>query len=268
MSLLDLKVRRDIGRQKWQFIAVIVTVVLGVSLFAGSFNAYLNLGDSLDGSYDRLNMADVTVLGVEASFADEATAIDGVADAIARRQADVPFTIGDTSLLGRVAGVPADGQPAINMLDIEEGGWLDPGVPSGVLLEEHAASDFELGVGDTFEIVGTEVEVVGVVVSTEYLWPARDAQNVFTPPESFAVVFADDAVFDVAAGAAITEQVLVLYDDGVDVGAVDDAVTAAAESAGAAGVQLLADQPSDAIIRTEIDALQAIAVALPFLFLA
>ncbi len=268
MSLLDLKVRRDIGRQKWQFIAVVVTVVLGVALFAGSFNAYLNLGNSLEGTYDRLNTADVTVIGVDASFADDARAIDGVADAIPRRQADVPFTIGDTSLLGRVSGVPADGQPAINMLDVEEGAWLDPDVPNGVLLESHAASDFDLTVGDTFEIVGAEVEVVGVVVSAEYLWLARDSQEVFTPPESFAVVFADDVAFDAATGAAITEEVLVLYEDGVDVGTVDDAVTAAAESAGAAGVQLLVDQPSNATIQIEIDALQSIAIALPFLFLA
>ena len=35
MSTLRLKRRRDIGRQKWQFVAVLVTVVIGVSLFAG-----------------------------------------------------------------------------------------------------------------------------------------------------------------------------------------------------------------------------------------
>ena len=63
MSLLRRKARRDIGRQKWQFVAVLVTVVLGVALFAGSYNAYLNLGRSLDGSYERLAMADATVIG-------------------------------------------------------------------------------------------------------------------------------------------------------------------------------------------------------------
>ena len=61
MSTLSLKRRRDISRQRWQYIAVLVAVVLGVALFAGSFNAYLNLGDSLDGSYERLGMADVTL---------------------------------------------------------------------------------------------------------------------------------------------------------------------------------------------------------------
>ena len=268
MSLLRRKARRDIGRQKWQFVAVLVTVVLGVALFAGSYNAYLNLGRSLDGSYERLAMADATVIGVDTAFADEAATIDGVAAAVSRRQADVPFEIADTALLGRVVGVPPEGQPAVNMLDVDEGRWIDPDAPNEVLLESHAAKDFGLGVGDTFEVVGAEVEVVGVVVSTEYLWPARDSQNVFTPPESFAVVFANDEIFDAAGAGAVAEQVLVLYDEDVDVEAVDDAVIAAAETAGASGVQLLADQPSNVIIRTEIDALQMIAIALPILFLA
>ena len=68
MSILGLKRNRDIRRQKWQFVAVLVTVVLGVALFAGMFNAYLNLGSSLESSYNRLVMADMTVTGAEDGF--------------------------------------------------------------------------------------------------------------------------------------------------------------------------------------------------------
>ena len=71
MSTLGLKRRRDIWRQKWQFVAVLVTVVLGVAMFTGTFNAYLNLGASLDGTYDRLQMADVTVADPVDGFAGD-----------------------------------------------------------------------------------------------------------------------------------------------------------------------------------------------------
>ena len=81
MSFLSLKRRRDIGRQKWQFLAVLVAVVLGVALFAGMFNAYLNLGSSLEGSYDRLKMADMTVTDAEEGFVESARAVSGVEDA-------------------------------------------------------------------------------------------------------------------------------------------------------------------------------------------
>ena len=102
MSTLSLKRRRDILRQKWQFIAVLVTVVLGVMMFAGSYNAYLNLGTSLEGTYDRLAMADMTVTGANEGWVDSAASIAGVADAIERQQADVPMDVGDSSFLGRI----------------------------------------------------------------------------------------------------------------------------------------------------------------------
>ncbi len=73
MSTLSVKLRRDVARQKWQFVAVFVTVLLGVGLFAGSFDAYLNLGTSLDSSYERLVMADMTVTGADSGLADEAS---------------------------------------------------------------------------------------------------------------------------------------------------------------------------------------------------
>jgi len=268
VNTLRLKRRRDIGRQKWQFVAVLVTVVLGVALFAGMFNAYLNLGSSLEGSYARLGMADITVTNPDDGFVDTARGISGVAEAIERRQADVPFDIGDHSLIGRVIGMPGDGQPAINKVDIVEGDYLDADDESGVLVEEHAAGDFELAVGDTFEIVGQEVTVRGIAVSPEYLWPAKDRQTVFTPPRTFAVVFANQSVLEDLQGQAIEDQVLVTYEEAVIVEDVDSAVESAAKAANAADIQTLADHPSNATINLEIGGLQTMAVALPLLFLA
>ena len=88
MSTLSLKRRRDIWRQKWQFVAVLVTVVLGVAMFTGTFNAYLNLGASLDGTYDRLHMADVTVADPADDFAATAASIDGIETVVERNQAE------------------------------------------------------------------------------------------------------------------------------------------------------------------------------------
>ncbi len=268
MNTLRLKRRRDIGRQKWQFIAVLVTVVLGVALFAGMFNAYLNLGSSLESSYARLGMADMTVTNPDDGFVDTARDISGVAQAIERRQADVPFEIGDRSLIGRVIGMPGDGQPAINKVDMVEGEYLDSDDESGVLVEEHAAGDFELAVGDTFEIVGQEVTVRGIAVSPDYLCPAKDRQTVFTPPRTFAVVFANQSILDDLQGPAIEDQVLVIYEEDVIVEDVDSVVESAAEAANAADIQTLTDQPSNATINEEIGGLQTMAVALPLLFLA
>ena len=212
MSILSLKRRRDISRQRWQFLAVLVTVILGVALFAGSFNAYLNLGSSLEGTYERLAMADMTVAGADNGFVDTAAGTAGVATAIERRQADVPFEIDEWAFLGRIVGMPPDGQPAVNMIDIDDGTYLDPNDEDGVIVETHAAMDFELEVGDIFMIGGREVLVVGIATSPEYLWPAKDGQNVFTPPKSFGVAFVHESLLEAVEGPAITDQVLVLYE--------------------------------------------------------
>lgn len=268
MRALGLKRNRDIRRQKWQFIAVLVTVVLGVALFAGMFNAYLNLGSSLESSYERLAMADMTVTGADESFLETVRGIPGVELADERRQSDVPMEIGDTSLVGRVIGMPSDDQPAINQIDIIDGTYLEPGDSTAVLVEEHMASDFDLEVGDTFEIVGQTVTVTGIVVSPEYLWPAKDRQTLFTPPGTFGVVFSDEANLESIEGPAVQDQVLVLYEDNVVVEDVDSEVESAAESANATDIQTLKKQPSNATINEEIGGLQTMAVALPLLFLA
>ena len=268
MSILGLKRSRDIRRQKWQFIAVLVTVILGVALFAGMFNAYLNLGSSLTGSYDRLGMADMTVTDADDGFLDTVSRIAGVDNASDRQQADVPFEIGDNSLVGRIIGMPGDTQPDMNQVDVVDGGYLEASDNTGVLVEEHMANDFELEVGDTFDIVGQEVSVVGIAVSPEYLWPAKDRQTVFTPPRTFGVVFVTKPWLDGLEGPSVDHQVLVEYGDGVVVEDVDASVGSAAEAANAADIQTLEDQPSNATINEEIGGLQTMAVALPLLFLA
>ena len=268
MSKLRLKRRRDVLRQKWQYIAVLVAVVLGVALFAGMFNAYLNLGLSLESTYERLVMADMTITGADEGFVDTASGVAGVDEAIERRQAEVPFVIGDHSLQGRAVGMPADTQPAINMVDIVEGQYLDSGDDDGILIEDHAASDFDLEVGDTMEIAGETFTIVGVAVSPEYLWLAKDRQTLFTPPGTFAVAFVDETLLMDLAGPNVDDQVLVSYEEDAVVEDVDTALESSANAANAADTQTLAEQPSNNAINLEIDALQTAAIALPLLFLA
>lgn len=268
MSFLGLKRRRDILRQKWQFLAVAVTVVLGVAMFAGTFNAYLNLGTSLTSSYERLAMADMIVNGADGGFVEAVTSVDGVEDAIRRHQADVPFEIGDESIIGRVVGMPTASQPAINKVDVTEGTYLGSDEPLHIMLESHAAIDFDLDVGDTLVIAGKQATVDAIVVSPEYLWPARDEQSLFTAPGTFAVVFADEAVLETLGAPFVTDQTLIRYTADSDRDTVDDAVAASAEAHNAGTVQPLANQPSNNAISTEIAGLQSMAVAFPVLFLA
>ncbi|MCZ7529758.1 MAG: hypothetical protein M5U31_05095 [Acidimicrobiia bacterium] len=154
MSILGRKLRRDIRRQRWQFAAVTVTVVLGVTLFAASFDSFRNLNRSYHRTYDEQAFADLTVSGGDAEkFSVTATETDGVAAVAGRRQADVPFVVGDNQkLYGRIVGMPVDEQPTVDKVRVVTGDYLSSEQPSGVLVEKHMADHFDLKPGDTLQV--------------------------------------------------------------------------------------------------------------------
>ena len=74
MSVLRTKLRRDLGRSKGQFIAITITIFLGITLFGGSYDAYRSLEASYEQLYDDLEFANLWVVdGDVASFADSAS---------------------------------------------------------------------------------------------------------------------------------------------------------------------------------------------------
>ena len=176
MSYLTTKRRRDMRRQRWQFLAVFVTIALGVMLFAATYDAYLNLESSYRGTSERLGFADVPVTGADETFPESVAQIPGVATVETRRVADVPFRIGDDVLHGRLIGMPPDSQPFINAVDVTSGDYLDSAAPRGLVAEQHLAEYFELSVGDQIAVLAGSEWIVGSVagtaVSAEYIWPA------------------------------------------------------------------------------------------------
>lgn len=272
MSVLDTKRKRDVRRQRGQFIAVGVTIGLGVMLFASTYSAYLNLDDSYNFTYDRLDFADMTVIGADPIFADEAAAIDGVDVVDTRFEADIPMRVGDDVFLGRIVSLPADDQPLINKVDISEGTYLDPADESGVLIESHMADQFELGPGDSVEVlVGptwVEGEVVGVAVSPEYIWPARDRQDIFPLPGTFGVVYVADSLFADVPDNLIRPDVLVTYADGVEVAEMDSVLGEAARADGAGAVIPRSEHPSHSTLQLDVQGFEQLAIMFPALFMS
>ena len=269
--MLDTKRRRDFRERRWQVLAVAVTITLGVMMFAASYDAYLNLESSYQGTYDRLHFADMTVTGAEDGFATEAQAIAGVAAVEERRQVDLPFRVGDSVLSGRAVGMPAGEQPQINQIDVVEGEYLDPNRPNGIVVESHFAYDHDLVPGSRVEVFTgaewIETEVIGIGVSAEYLWPAKSRQEVFTAPGTFGVAFVAEELLTPLPANVVADQTLILYDLDADTDETDTAVSDAAHNAGAADVLTQSEQPSNAALQLDVDGFQQLAIAFPALFL-
>ena len=273
MRVLRLKLRRDLRRQWAQFAAIAVTVFLGVTLFGASYDAYRNLDASYLRTYEDLRFANLTVTGGETGrIAAEMDAAPGVESVTTRTQADLPLQVGETKLLGRIVGLPAGRQPSVDQVQIEEGDYLDPGRPDGIVVEQHTAENLDLTVGDSLRARGAAggseaLEVVGIAASPEYLWLARSRQDLLPSPDDFGVVFAAEPVARRLAGLDGPNQALAYYDGGGEDAALTDRLTAAAEKAGAADVLTRELQPSNGALQEDVKGFEELAVLFPLLFL-
>ncbi|MEV0210178.1 FtsX-like permease family protein [Streptomyces sp. NPDC050788] len=271
--ILLTKTRRDLRRRLPQFAAVAVTVMVGVVLVISSYEAYQNLRASYDRTYARLHFADVTATGGDPrQVAAAARHMSGVSAVSSRTQGDLPLRIGGDKLLGRVVGLPAGTQPAVDRVDVTSGRYLDPGDPTGVLVESHAAKTFALSPGDRLRAFdGTAwrtVTVRGVVDSAEYLWPARSRQDSLDDPHSFAVIFAPEATARSLAGPGATSQTLVRFTDDARGSATTKRAAADLRKAGAVDVTPRSEQASVATLKEDLTGFQQLGLTFPLLFLA
>lgn len=270
MSVLRRAARRDLGRQRWSFLAVAVTVVLGVGLFAASYDAFLNLESSYRRTYDRLDFADLTVTGGDVdAVAKVAGSTDGIAAVTVRRTADIPVLIGDHALLGRIVELPDGGEPEVNRVDVIEGAMPTGTAGRRVLVEQHMAGHFDLSPGDVIDVRTadgwSDVDVAATVVSPEYLWPARSRQDVLTSSDDFGVVFATTSAFESLDPTGAVGEVLVRFDDDAD--AADIIATLTTSAGEGADVQTRAEQPSNAALQEDVAGFGELSLMFPVLFL-
>jgi putative ABC transport system permease protein len=266
------KLWRDMRARRAQFVAVVVTVGLGLTLFALSYDAYRNLLASYQRVFDLTGFADYTIAGGDSKAILRAgEAVPGVETAVERRVADVPLRLGGRKLLGRVVGLPAVEQPAVNGVLVLDGDYLSAGDVGGVLVEKHAAEHFGLSPGSSLEVLAADgwrpLEMIGEAASAEYLWPARSRQEVLPSADDFAVIFASEALLAELDPATITSEALFAYATGADRPATDDALARIAAQNGAVDAFAQADQPSNAALSEDIQGFGAMAVMFPALFL-
>lgn len=271
MSALGVKLRRDLRRQRGQFVAITVTVLLGVALFVASYDAYRGLEASYRQAYVDTRFANLTVTGGDVDrVAAAAEASPGVEAVQRRTQADLPVSVGGDKFEGRVVGLPAGGDPAVDRVEVTSGDPLKPSAPDAVLVEQHMADAFGLAPGDRLVLRGAggpvPVRVAGVAASPEYFWPAPDRQRVLTAPKSFGVVFAPEPLARRLAGSRGPGQVAVYYAGGHPDAALSARLTRLAEASGGDALTR-ADQPSNSALQQDVQGFRTLAVLFPLLFL-
>ncbi len=272
LTLLARKVRRDMRARTGQFAAVTVIIFLGLVLYALSYDAYRNLLASYERVFVVTGFADFTVSGgdIEETIA-EGRRLPGVEVAVERRVADVAVQVGDRKLLGRLVGLPAEAQPLVNGVMVLDGDYLSATDPTGVLVEKHMAEHFALESGSDLALQTaagwSPLSMRGMAASAEYLWPAPSRQEFLVSKDDFGVLFVADPLLDRVDSSAVVRQALFRYEAGADRAQLDDELRAVALANGAADHYAQADQPSNAVLREDIDGFGQMAIMFPILFL-
>lgn len=272
VSPLVRKLWRDIARHKPQFIAITITIFLGVTIFGASYDSFQNLTASYETTATQYRFANLTISGGDSNaIAQSVVAESGVDSVQIRTVGEIPFRVDDTKLLGRVVGMPADAQPAVNKVEVLAGGYLTSAAPDRILVEEHMADHFDLTPGDAIEVFDgatwRSVEVTGIAASPEYIWPARDRQEVITTPDNFGVVFVSETLAVDITGTGPNE-VTVYYDGGASDAALTDSLATGARELGATNVYTRAEQPSNSALSEDLKGFEEMALFFPIMFLA
>lgn len=272
---LRIKLRRDIAGSWSLFASLVVTVLLGVGLFAASFDAYRNLAGSYAHAFAVQSFPDLFVTGGDVTaIARAAGATDGVAAVVTRTVADLPMRVADPdgatdAAVGRIVSYPASGVPPVASLTPLTG-VANP-APGAVLVEQHLAQSFDLAPGDTLEIAGANgpevVRVAGVVASAEYLWPAPSRQQFMAAPRSFGVMFVTPQDAAAWSGGQDNQALVRLTDPTREGGVALTDLATMAVGHGATEVLTRAEQPSNALLHEDIQGFQQMALAFPMLFL-
>jgi putative ABC transport system permease protein len=301
LKKLNLKLLRDLKSSKVQFSAVALVVMLGVAMFIGFYSSFLNLTVSFQHSNQEMRMADywISVDGVSQRVAGDMANISGI-QAQGRLVDSIQLELdeeGGESIEGRIISCPVTRRPEINDVLIESGSYFSGLSGREVLLEKSFADYHQLKPGD-YVFIGRDeskgrFKVQGVVVSPEYLWVSKNAQEIIPSPRNFGVLFLPESEVEALLRMeGLYNEINIRVDENVDrdyvLGEVrnvlrkygiegltsrDDTSTTLSRRSdiynGARTAYLIEreDQPSYRLLEQDLEGLQSYAVFFSFLFL-
>jgi putative ABC transport system permease protein len=277
VTALTRKMRGDIRASKWQFTAIILLSVIGLMFFMGLYSSFQNLWSSVDGPYEDLGFADFTVKVYSAptGAVDGVRNIAGVKAAVGRINVELPITMPDMEnqfLTGRIITLPDSGRPAVDDVLVVEGAYFSPEATDEVLVEKFFADIHSLKPGDSVSVLSNNREysfvVKGIVVSPEYLWPAKNIKDHMpTVLRTWGVLFMpENEARNTFNASGINEFTVTTTDQGVRDDAIKNVVSLLRPYS-VLEVTPREDQASDTILHQMIGTLDVLAVVISSFFL-
>ena len=276
MDMLNLKLLRDILSNKRQFAGVVIIVAVGVGFFVALLTSYYNLNYSIERPYVELGFADIwmrTSPMDRSEFSRLLSGVDGVADYELRLVVEKPVVVGEDgeTISGRIISIPDGDTPSINSILVVEGGFEDGRYV--VYVERGFARHHGIRVGDTIYfkngsgLIG--FRVAGIVVSPEYLWPAKSIlEHMPDVLRRWGVYFMPESALEELYGLeGLANDVVIKVEDGYDVDEVMIELDRVFSGYGVEEIVSRDEQPSNYIIVLMVESLRSLAIGIPLFFL-
>ena len=276
VSVLDLKVIRDLWAMRTQVLSIALLIASGIAVFVMSVSNYLALVDAMDAHYRNERFADLFV-GLKRAplaVADRLGEIDGIGIVEPRITEAVRVIRPDTnlSISGLIVSVPATNQPLLNRLHLVKGRWLDPARPDGIIINEAYARARAVEPGDAIDVVLNgrlqAFHVVGIALSPEFVFATRAALPL--PDDRNLVILwaGEDAVagaFDMRGGF---NDVVMTLAPGALKPQVIEAIDRLLAPYGGIGAYDRHDLPSNRFLEDELAEQETLSIIMPTVFFA
>ena len=181
VTMLQKKIFRDIGENRWPFLAIVCICSLGIALFSG-VNLYVStVENEVSNYYERANLADYWIYKAEFSESDlnNIRSLEHIQAAQRRKVIDVALSGASDAVLHIHA---VDEAAKINVPELLDGSLLDGSETNALLLDSHFAQAYGLSAGDTIVAGVGERQmqwlIKGIVRNVEYVYYAPEGLTI------------------------------------------------------------------------------------------
>ncbi|NIO38398.1 hypothetical protein GTO27_11965, partial [Candidatus Bathyarchaeota archaeon] len=229
--------------------------------------------------YDELNFADFSVSfepAPEDNVTKEIEFLQGVRDFEGRLILEIPIAFSTKTpefISGRIISLPDNFRPSVNDVLVVDGNYFYGDGRDEILLEIAFAKHHNLAVGDTVYVKTEEqlksFEVVGKVISPEYIWPAKNiVEHMPDVLRRWGVLFMPKSLMEQYFNyTGLINEVSVLIESSSNLEAVATEVESVLTPFGVNKVVTRENQPSNKIIDMMIGSLDSLALVFPIFFL-
>lgn len=266
---------------KGQYVAILLTIIIGILIYIAMSMAANNLKTTLDTYYEEYNFSDffITVHAIPEGALQKIENLDGVVSLEGRVTATVPFISENEKERVNVRLISTRPGEKINKAFLKEGAFIKDKYNEVMVLSQFAEARGILP-GDEISLQFSgktlKLKVAGLVANPEFIYLMETPDALMTDPSKYGVVYMSLELAQSLLGmTGLYNDILVDYDDSLipnvdnqsKIDTVIDDIEKVVEGYGIQSIVHKKDQLSNLMISQEITQLKKTSSSLPMVFL-